>query len=248
MGIFDTVLRSDGKIRGGIKDKRKSDAAEARAKRAVANEEHRQEQLKVDQRRHDDERRQRDFDEDRRREQQRVDEDNRRLREDNDRDRNAEGSVSPRRESKSRKIYFSEVNAAFINEIDQPSRLANMAVIHLKTHMNKLIKDLNIKFDFNEIDAVVGVLHARVLGDCEVDCMYFESLGEARTTLKEINERTEHLQDEGWKKAYPILLKHCDLDELNCFLYLAKFKSISGKRSIDKNSVNFRRLVGSGEG
>ena len=48
MGLFDVILRSDSKIRGGVKDKRKSDLEELKAKRAVANEEARQAQLERD--------------------------------------------------------------------------------------------------------------------------------------------------------------------------------------------------------
>jgi len=47
MGLFDSILRSDTKVRGtGIKDKRKNDLAELKAKRDKENEERRQEDLK----------------------------------------------------------------------------------------------------------------------------------------------------------------------------------------------------------
>jgi len=48
MGLFDVILRSDSKIRGGVKDKRKSELEDLKTRRAVANEEARQEQLERD--------------------------------------------------------------------------------------------------------------------------------------------------------------------------------------------------------
>ena len=86
MGLFDVILRSDSKVRGtGIKGKRQNDQAELRKKQLAENEERRLENLKLEQQRVEDDRRQLNIDRDIRRDQIRRDEELRRDLEDQDR-------------------------------------------------------------------------------------------------------------------------------------------------------------------
>jgi len=126
---------------------------------------------------------------------------------------------------KYKKIYFDEDTMAFVNESKRPSKLVNMAVAHMKVHMNKLIADVNLKFDDDEIDVILDMFYKRVLPKDKTDYIYFWSIEEAREMINYVNESTAHMQNAVWKRVVPILLKRCELAELNCFLYLAKFGS-----------------------
>ena len=138
----------------------------------------------------------------------------------------AGGQTARRVEPRYKKIYLDAPTMAFVNEANKPSRLVNMAVIHLKAHMKEVGERLHKKFDFDEIDAVVDMFCARVLPQHEVDYTYFETIDQARETIHAVNDSSLHCQTASWKKVFPILLKHSDLAELNCFLYLSKFRKV----------------------
>lgn len=139
-------------------------------------------------------------------------------------------TVSSRRtQPKSRRIYLSEENMSFVSEVNYPSRVVNMACAHLRHSMDVTLESIHRKFDQHEIDGVIAVFEERLPFGDEKPRVYFSDLEEARALMADINQSIQHLNITGWKSAFNVLVKHGSLDEINCFLYLAKFAEKSRK-------------------
>jgi len=90
----------------------------------------------------------------------------------------------------------------------------------LKCTDKRAIDDLYVKFNVPEIEAIERA-YRNYLPDIWED-EHFENLVEARRETRLIDEHHRSALPQAWKKAFPILVKHCTTLELNALVHLSK--------------------------
>jgi len=146
-------------------------------------------------------------------------------------------SATAEKAKKYRKVYFTPDNLSLIGQFELPSRIVNMACSHLKHTMKSTIEDIRIRFNPNEIEAITATFRKRLAGN---ENIYFHDVKEARREIKRINDDAPYSLTAGWTSAYPILMKHCSLDEINGLVYLSKFVKCSTQQLIDEVQSKFK--------
>lgn len=132
---------------------------------------------------------------------------------------------TPKPVARSRKFYLNKENRIWIDEAQYPSKVVNMACVHFKHSMQKLITRLEFKFDAGEIDEIKRAF--KLAFDREsAEVVYFSDIVEARKVIMEVNQIGRHVRTRYWRKAYPVLLKHCSCSELNALVYMSRFQEL----------------------
>lgn len=129
-------------------------------------------------------------------------------------------AVKQPRDKLVKKVYLMPEVMDFVNEANEPSRMVNLACCHLKHTMRAMSVVIQRKFDAEEIESITEVFEREFKS---YGTVYFIDIGEAREAIERMNNNTSHRQTRYWIKAVPILLRHCDLDEINCLVYMARF-------------------------